>query len=32
MGTNVTGATLDFVTNNVGTGENEKFIRQKIEQ
>jgi acetyl esterase/lipase len=32
MGTDVTGGTLDFVTNEVNTAENEKFIRLKIEQ
>ena len=31
-GTNVTGGTLDFITNEVDTAENEKFIRLKIEQ
>jgi hypothetical protein len=31
-GTNVTGGTLDFVTNDVDTLENEKFIRLKIER
>jgi hypothetical protein len=31
-GTNVTGETLDFVTNDVDTVDNEKFIRLRIEQ
>jgi hypothetical protein len=31
-GTNVTGGTLDFVTNDVDTVDNEKFIRLRIEQ
>ena len=31
-GTNVTGDTLNFVTNDIDTIENEKFIRLKIEQ
>ena len=31
-GTNITGKTLNFVTNDVSTIENEKFIRVKIEQ
>jgi hypothetical protein len=31
-GTNVTGGTLNFVTNDVDTIENEKFIRLRIEQ
>ncbi len=31
-GTNVTGGTLDFVTNDVDTVDNEKFIRLKINQ
>ena len=32
MGTNVTGGTVDFVTNDVNTIGDEKFIRLKIEQ
>jgi fibronectin type 3 domain-containing protein len=32
MGTNVTGETLDFVTNELDTVKNEKFIRLKIEK
>jgi hypothetical protein len=32
VGTNVTGGTLDYVTNDVGTVEKDKFIRLKIEQ
>jgi hypothetical protein len=31
IGTNVTGGTLDFVTNDVDTAEDERFIRLKIE-
>ena len=31
-GTNITGGTLDFVTNDVDTIQSEKFIRLKIEQ
>ncbi|HKL20437.1 MAG TPA: hypothetical protein VJ904_01450, partial [Tichowtungia sp.] len=31
-GTNITGGTLDFVTNEVDAVEDEKFIRLKIEQ
>jgi hypothetical protein len=31
-GTNVTGGTIDFVTNNVGTVVKEKFIHLKIQQ
>ena len=31
-GTNVTGGTLDFVTNDIDTVQNAKFIRLKIEQ
>ena len=31
-GTNITGETLDFVTNEVDTTDDEKFIRLKIEQ
>ena len=32
IGTNVTGGTLDFITNDVDTVEEEKFIRLKIER
>ncbi|HKL22298.1 MAG TPA: hypothetical protein VJ904_10855, partial [Tichowtungia sp.] len=32
IGTDVTGGTLNFVTNEVDAVENEKFIRLKIEQ
>jgi hypothetical protein len=32
VGTNVTGGTLDFVTNDVDTVRNKNFIRLKIEE
>jgi hypothetical protein len=32
VGTNVTGGTLDFVTNDVGTVEKDKFFRLKVGQ